>query len=264
MNKIIIYLKNKYAIIALVLFGGIALGIAGLIIINSGNSVIIEAGVNSANKTAKTTVLADNQSGQDTKNVEMNSNTPANSTAAQSEHNNKNQIKVYVVGCVNNPGLVTLEKGQLIGDAIEAAGGATPEADIYNINLAYKLNDNVMIKVKAKGEAGQNTDASVQGSSSADIVYDAGSGVAIDSGDAYGNSGTSGTSSGSSENKKVNINTATLEELDSLSGIGEATAKAIIEYREKNGGFKTIEEIMNISGIKENKFNKIKDSICVE
>lgn len=260
------YLNNRYVIIALILFIGVALGIAGFFIVNSGDPVIIESGVKNTNTQMKTTVQAEGRLNQDTDKGEANSNAAENTTSAKNENDKKNMIKVYVVGCVNNPGLVTLEKGQLIGDAIEAAGGATAEADIYNINLAYKLNDNAMIKIKAKGEAGQNTDGSVAENSSVDIVYDAGSGVTIDYGDSSGALSTSGSSSkaGSGESKKININAATLEELDSLSGIGEATAKAIIEYREKNGGFKTIEEIMNVSGIKENKFNRIKDSICVE
>jgi competence protein ComEA len=75
---------------------------------------------------------------------------------------------------------------------------------------------------------------------------------------------TQGAPAGSKAGKKVNINTAGIEELDTLNGIGEATARDIIEYREKNGGFKKIEDIMKITGIKESKFNKIKDSICVE
>lgn len=66
------------------------------------------------------------------------------------------EIKVYVVGCVNSPGVVTLKKGQLIDDAIKAAGGATKDADLENINLAYKLDDNSMLRIKPKNTAQQS------------------------------------------------------------------------------------------------------------
>src|SRR5690554_1440255 len=71
------------------------------------------------------------------------------SGALDDTEKDKEEIQVYVVGCVNTPGVVTLEKGQIILDAIEAAGGATEDADIENINLAYKLNSNVMIRIRS-------------------------------------------------------------------------------------------------------------------
>ncbi len=169
-------------------------------------------------------------------------------------------IKVYVVGCVKNPGIVTLKKGQLIDDAIKAAGGPTEDADLENINLVYELKENVMLKIKSKKESMQESVPSSQGSSPG--ASPAGSGVAIirDSGGALAGEHVTGDIAG----KKININTASIDELDTLPGIGKETARDIIAYREANGKFRTIEDIMKVPGIKENKFSKIKDLICVE
>jgi competence protein ComEA len=166
------------------------------------------------------------------------------------------EIKVYVTGCVYMPGIVTLKKGQLIDDAISAAGGATKDADLANINLVYKLSENVMIYIKSKKE-NQVFNQSGTKSSGQDK---AGTGVIIknDSSGAVKNSSISETEKG-----KVNINTAGMEELCTIPWVGESIAKDIIEFREKNGPFKKTEDIMKIPGIKQNKYNKMKDSITV-
>ncbi|AUS97544.1 hypothetical protein CDQ84_10235 [Clostridium thermosuccinogenes] len=182
------------------------------------------------------------------------------------------EIKVYVVGCVKNEGIVTLKKGQLIDDAIKAAGGATEDADIKNINLVYELTENVMLRIRSvkesqetsQGSSNNNAGAqSKSGAKSSENEGAAGSGIEIikDSGGAVviGNKGSSGISGG-----KININTATLEELDTLPGIGAATAQKIIDYRQKNGKFKKISDIMQVSGIGASKFDKIKDIITVD
>lgn len=160
------------------------------------------------------------------------------------------EIKVYVVGCVAKPGIVTLKKGQMIADAIEAAGGATEEADLTKVNLVYTLKDNVMLHILSKNEMKDGA------------AGEAGSGVKIirDDGGAVVNSGRQDTGVPG----KVNINTASASELDTLPGIGEKTALDIIAYRESNGGFKKIEEIMNVPRIAEGRFNSLKDFICVE
>lgn len=169
-------------------------------------------------------------------------------------------IKVYVVGCVKSPGIVTLKKGQLIDDAIKAAGGPTEDADIENINLVYELRENVMLKIRSKKESMEASATSSQSPSSGSSQ--AGSGVAIikDSGGALADESVTAGGIG----KKININTASIEELDTLPNIGKETAKDIIAYREANGKFKVIEDIMKVPGIKENRFAKIKDLICVD
>ncbi len=184
------------------------------------------------------------------------------------------KIKVYVVGCVKKPGVVTLDKGSIIDDAIRAAGGASDKADIENINLVYPLTDNTMLRIKAKEENNQSkqaTAASKQSASKgntaapatsvnneiysgAEIIKDSLGAVSVDA----EKSGEEG-----SKNKLININTASQTQLEELPNVGPSTAKAIIEYREKNGDFKKITDIMKITGIKQKTFDKIKDLICI-
>ncbi|HOQ06256.1 MAG TPA: helix-hairpin-helix domain-containing protein [Clostridiales bacterium] len=163
---------------------------------------------------------------------------------------NKDEIKVYVVGCVKNPGIVTLTKGQMICDAVREAGGLTEDADADNINMVYSLNENVMLVIKSKNE----NNAAGEG---ALVRSDSGPGAeVIGSGD--------DTPAGRNGIKPVNINTAGIDELDTLPGIGEAKARDIIAYREKHGRFNRIEDIMKVPGIKQNRFESIKDYITVD
>jgi competence protein ComEA len=189
------------------------------------------------------------------------------------------QIKVYVVGCVNKPGIVTLEKGQVIDDAVRLAGGLTEDADAGNINMVYKLNENTMLYIKSKKEivqmsgdtsknpasettamksvAGKSTETGNLGKG-AEIVSDSGGSV-----DVKGSGGSNGEDSDAEGSTIININTADTAELDKLPGVGEATAREIIAYREKNGPFRKIEEIMKVPRIKQGRFDSIKDLICV-
>lgn len=186
----------------------------------------------------------------------------------------REEIKVYVTGCVKNPGIVTLQKGQLIDDAIRLAGGVTAQADLNSINLVYQLNENVMLRIISReeikkaagggqtaGNNGTGGKSSVGGKASTSGNSTAGAGVKLvaDSGGAV----VSGDASSSGGSGKVNINTASAAELDTLPGVGEATARDIIEYREKNGPFKKIEDIMKVPRIKESRFNSIKGLITV-
>jgi|GEM_PF-493655 competence protein ComEA len=165
------------------------------------------------------------------------------------DNSGTDKIKVYVVGCVRSPGIITIEKGALICDAVEKAGGLTEEADADNINMVYSLNENVMLYIKSK-----------QDSSSI------GNGAVV-----YGDSGPAAKVTGGGNNAAVgdgrkalvNINTASIDELDTLPGIGEATARDIVAYREKYGGFSSIEDIMKVPRIKKNRFESIKDFITV-
>jgi competence protein ComEA len=171
-------------------------------------------------------------------------------------------IKIHIVGCVKKQGIVTIKKGQLIDDAIKAAGGPTPDADLYNINLVYALNQNTKLYIKSKKQkpSGGSTAAS-----SSTQAPEAGTGVkvATDSeGAVVGGESGSGAGSGTGNNK-VNINTATAAQLDTLPGVGEVTAQHIIEYREQNHGFKKLEELMNVPRIGDSLFNKMKELISL-
>ena len=148
-------------------------------------------------------------------------------------------IKVYVCGAVQRPDVYEISADSRIVDAVSAAGGFAIDAYPEAMNLAETVSDGSRIYVPTKEEV----DALA-------VVYsDTGSG----SGD---------TKSDSTD--RVNINTATLEELTTLPGIGDTRARAIIDYREQNGAFGNIEDIMQVTGIKEKSFSKIKDSICVK
>lgn len=150
----------------------------------------------------------------------------------------KSGIYVYICGEVINPGVYELSGDSRIYEAVDAAGGFTENAARESVNLASKVSDGMQITIYNKEEAAS---------------LPAGSGSAV------GNTGQGGTSGSG----LVNLNTATKEELMTLKGIGEAKAEDIIRYREKSGGFKKIEDIMKISGIKEAGFQKIKDNITV-
>ena len=154
------------------------------------------------------------------------------------ENSEKSGVYVYICGEVINPGVYELSGDSRIYEAVDAAGGFTENAARECVNLASKVSDGMQITIYNREEA-----ASLQ----------------ADSASVDGNAGKSGTSGSG----LVNLNTATKEELMTLKGIGESKAEDIIRYREKSGGFKKIEDIMKISGIKENGFQKIKDSITV-
>ncbi|MBM7582663.1 competence protein ComEA [Caldicoprobacter guelmensis] len=147
------------------------------------------------------------------------------------------KIKVYIVGAVRYPGVIEVEEGSRLIDVLELAGGATEEADLERVNLALKVQDEGMYKIPKKGEELMVPDPNVSNT-------------------------TSGIASGKGQ-QKVNINTADEAMLDTLPGIGPSKAKRIIEYREQNGPFKSIEEIKNVSGIGEKTFEQIKDLITV-
>ena len=148
-------------------------------------------------------------------------------------------IKVYVCGAVQRPDVYEISADSRIVDAVSAAGGFAIDAYPEAMNLAETVSDGSRIYVPTKEEV----DALA-------VVYS-------DTGSETG--GTMSDSTG-----RVNINTATLEELTTLPGIGDTRARAIIDYREQNGAFGNIEDIMQVTGIKEKSFSKIKDSICVK
>lgn len=158
-----------------------------------------------------------------------------------------NKIVIYITGAIKNEGVYELEENSRIADSIEKAGGLTEEANINNLNLAYVLQDGMKVHIPKKGENVNeiNDDTNVY-MTREDSVFK-------NSENIVSNSNTS----------KININTATQKELETLPGIGESTALKIINYRNENGKFSCIEDIKKVSGIGDSKFSKIKDLIKV-
>lgn len=167
--------------------------------------------------------------------------------------NGSKKIIVHISGEVVSPGVISLEEGARIVDAINMADGVTEEADLSKVNLAYVLEDSHKIYIPNINEKEEK-----------EIVENMEDGVVISgSGMSDGNDANSGNDS-KNENVRININTANVKELQKLSGIGEAIALRIVTYRKENGKFNSIEDLKNVSGIGENKFNKIKNNIFVK
>ena len=159
------------------------------------------------------------------------------------------EITIHIMGQVERSGIVKLKEGARVIDAIEAAGGMKAEADMTKVSLAYVLEDGQKVyipSIKEKEEI-------------AYITKENGNNVIT---------GRRETSISEGQNKggkvMININTANQSELEQLPGMGSAIAMRIVTYRSQNGNFKTIEDIKNVSGIGNAKFNSIKDYICVK
>lgn len=142
-------------------------------------------------------------------------------------------IFVDIKGAVKKPGVYQMKAGDRVKDAIDAAGGLTAEADSQKVNLAQRVEDQMVIVVPKVGEEAEAIPAGV-------------------------------TSKETSKEGKVNINTATVEELKTLKGVGEKKAEAIIEYRKKNGSFKTKEDLMKVRGIGKKLFESFEERIVTQ
>lgn len=147
------------------------------------------------------------------------------------------KIKVYITGEVKNQGVIELEEGDRIADAIEKAGGQTEQASLKNVNLAYQLEDGQKIYIPNINDT------------ETEIIDDGASGVVDDA---------------TIKQTVVNINKADEKELQSLNGIGESLATSIVQYRKENGKFETIEDLKNVPGIGDSKFENIKEYIKVK
>ena len=189
--------------------------------------------------------------------LEVNNTQESNQTN-ETEKEGEETIVVHISGAVNIEGIVELEAGSRIANAIEKAGGVKENADMTDINLAYPLEDGMKIHIPTKEE----TEANKNNENMIDESYVTSSSGGVSSKE--DTNSTQGSSSTSTSNEKVNINTATQEELDTLPGIGPSIASKIIDYREQNGKFNSIEEIKEVSGIGDAKYEKIKDSITIK
>lgn len=151
------------------------------------------------------------------------------------EPEEKEKIKVHIAGSVVSEGIVELEEGARVADAIDQAGGTTADANMNQVNLAYKVQDGQKIYIPNINEEEYEITEDMEGIQN---IYETNSDI-------------------------ININTATQTELELLPGIGPSTASKIIKYREENGEFKVIDDIKNVSGIGDAKFESIKDQITV-
>ena len=153
--------------------------------------------------------------------------------------NTKENIKIYITGEVQKEGVIELETGSRIADAIEKAGGLTDKANIKNVNLAYELQDGQKIYIPNKEEINVENP---------EVIDDSSDGVVNDT----------------EKEQTININKADLNELQNLPGVGESIAQAIIKYREENGKFKNVEDLKQVSGIGDSKYAMIKDNIKIK
>ena len=158
--------------------------------------------------------------------------TAGGQTAAEGQAE-QSGLFIHICGEVTEPGVYELPAGSRIYEAVEMAGGFTPEASKSYVNLAQTLRDGDKIEIPAEGE--EPSVPAGQGEAAAESMAD----------------------------DLVDINTASRQELCTIPGVGESRADSIISYREQNGGFSRIEDIMKVEGIKEGMFAKMKDKICV-
>jgi competence protein ComEA len=141
------------------------------------------------------------------------------------------RVVVDVVGAVRRPGLYRLAQGSRIADALARAGGATGRADLAQVNLAAPLADGEQVAVPRRGAAGSSSGAS------------------------------GGTAAPGAASAPVQLSTATLEQLDSLPGVGPVTAQKILDYREKHGAFSSVDELDAVSGIGPKRLDQLRDLV---
>ena len=151
------------------------------------------------------------------------------------ENINKKTITVFISGEVKNPGVVTIDAEKRLSDAVNELGGTTENADLNKVNLAMKLKDESHYIIP---KIGDNLESYTNETFENDIE--------------------------NNKNNLININTASIQELDTLPGIGEATANKIVNYREEKGKFNSIEEIKNVNGIGDKKYEELKTLISIE
>ena len=169
------------------------------------------------------------------------------------------KIKVDIKGAVKNPGVYEINSNRRVADAIAISGGLTNDADTSIINLSKNLTDEMVIIIYTKEEVAEM----LKGSTSIKYIEKECICPKIENDACIDNVIDNKPDTNTSDEQKVSLNSATIDELMQLPGIGEVKAKAIIAYREENGGFKSIEELLEVNGIGESTFNKIKDQLSL-
>lgn len=182
---------------------------------------------------------------EESKTIDINNNTKNTMKISKVETSLNDKVTIYISGEVKNPGVVELKYDDRLGDGVDLCGGLTKDANLNGINLAMKIKDEGHYIIPKVGEETADT-------------------VTNDKDKAYISENNTSNKSEINNDNKININTADLSELDSLPGFGQVTAQKIIEYRQEHTKFNSIEELMNIKGIGEKKFNNVKDYIYVQ
>lgn len=154
------------------------------------------------------------------------------------ENTNKKTITVFISGEVKNPGVVAIDAEKRLSDAVNELGGTTENADLNKVNLAVKLKDESHYIIP---KIGDNSESHNKETFENNIENDL-----------------------NNKNNLININAASIQELDALPGVGEATANKIVNYREEKGKFNSIEEIKNVNGIGDKKYEELKTLISIE
>ena len=180
---------------------------------------------------------------EESKTIDINDNTKDTVQISKVETSLNDKVTIYISGEVKNPGVVELKYDARLADGVDLCGGLTEDANLNGINLAMKIKDEGHYIIPKVGEETKDT-----------VVND----------NEYRNENNTLNEPESNNDNKININTADLSELDSLPGFGQVTAQKIIEYRQEHTRFNSIEELMNIKGIGEKKFNNVKDHIYVQ
>ncbi|KXT76889.1 Late competence protein ComEA, DNA receptor [Streptococcus sp. DD12] len=165
---------------------------------------------------------------------------PSSSQSGQSS--SEGTLVVDVKGAVKQPGVYELAYGSRVTDAIKKAGGFQANANQKSVNLAQKLQDEAVIYVASQGEAVSEVISASTGTASETNTV-----ISIDASD-----------------KKINLNTATVADLQTISGIGQKRAQDIIAYRDSKGGFTSVDDLKEVSGIGDKTFEKIKDAVTVD
>ena len=235
MNNLEEILKNRKIIIILI-----------CIVVLIGSGIYMFANYNSYENINSIEVLEAMEKEVEENNEVTNENDKNGANTVEEEE--KVIIAIHITGEVKKTGILYLEKGSRIVDAIEAAGGKTKNANLDQVNLAYVLEDGQKIYIPNKNEKVE---------AGAYIIANSGNNVLVEGGKNSKDTNSKGVSG------KVNINSANQSELESLPGIGSALAQRIIEYRESNGDFEKIEDIQNVKGIGDSKYSNIKDNICI-
>lgn len=184
-------------------------------------------------------VLSENNKNQSTDFSKNKRNTPPSTTGVNSP-SKQNTVTVDITGAVKHSGVYTLKNGARLNDLLKVCGGLTDKAETRAINRAALLKDQDQIYVPHIGEKIENVPA-------------------------VGNTTTnsSASDSASSNSEQVHLNSATVEDLQKLNGVGQKKAEQIIAYRDQNGGFKQIEDLTKVTGIGEKTFEKLKDQLAL-
>ncbi len=186
--------------------------------------------------------------------VSVESSTVTPPSTAGTDKNDHQKIQVDVKGAVIHPGVIKIRADQRVDAVLKQAGGTTKNADLDQVNLAHKLVDQMLIYIPVKGEKTTlKSPVLITQSNADDNLTDS---------DLASNEINTETDS-SEQGVKINLNTATKEQLTQLNGIGDKKADQIIAYRQQNGNFKSIEDLKSVSGIGDKTYAALADQITV-